>query len=47
MLDIDMFRDQDVPQDEQGIWQAFGQLRDGKNQIFDASLTESAKGLIK
>ncbi len=47
MLDIDLFRDQEVPQDEEGIWQAFGQLRQGKNQIFDASLTQRAKGLIE
>jgi uncharacterized protein (TIGR04255 family) len=47
MLDIDLFRDQDVPQDEEGIWQAFGQLREGKNQIFNASLTHKAKGLIE
>jgi len=47
MLDIDLFRDQDVPQGEQGIWQAFDELRNAKNLIFDASLTESAKGLIK
>ncbi len=47
MLDIDLFRDQDVPQEEKGIWQAFGLLREGKNQIFNASLTDKAKGLIE
>ena len=47
MFDIDLFRDTDIPQDEEGIWRAFDQLRDGKNQIFNASLTNVAKGLIE
>lgn len=47
MLDIDLYRDRDVPQDEEGIWLAFGQPREGKNQIFNASLTGKAKGLIE
>ena len=46
MLDIDLFRDQNTPQDENSIWQAFELLRDGKNQIFNLCLTEKAKGLI-
>lgn len=46
LLDIDLFRDQDVPQDEQGIWQAFEELRTAKNRIFDATLTQDAKELI-
>jgi uncharacterized protein (TIGR04255 family) len=46
MLDIDLYRDSDVPQSESEIWAAFAQLREGKNLIFNASLTEKAKGLI-
>lgn len=47
ILDIDVFRDESVPQDEQGIWYAFEDLRKGKNRIFDASITERAKGMFK
>ena len=47
MLDIDLFRDQDAPQDEIQIWETLERLREVKNQIFNSTLTEKAKELIQ
>jgi uncharacterized protein (TIGR04255 family) len=47
LLDIDIFRDTDVPGDEEGIWSFFEQLRTRKNQVFEACITEHMKELIR
>lgn len=46
ILDIDLFREVDIPEDEEGIWNLFEQLREGKNTIFKACLTPEAEALI-
>jgi uncharacterized protein (TIGR04255 family) len=46
VLDIDLFRDHDIPQDEEGIWNFFEQLHEQKNRIFESSITSSARRLF-
>ena len=47
VLDIELYREIDVPQDETGIWALFEQFRVRKNAIFRACLTERTKDLIR
>lgn len=46
LLDIDLFRNVDVPSEDEAIWEFFKQLRACKNHIFEACITEKAKELI-
>ena len=46
ILDIDLFREKDIPDSDEGIWAVFEQLREGKNKIFKACLTPDAEELI-
>lgn len=47
VLDIDLFRDQAIPQDEEWIWNYLELLRDRKDLIFNACMTDRAKELIR
>lgn len=47
VLDIDVFRDRDVPSSEDAIWSFFEQLRVRKNEIFEACITEKARRLFQ
>lgn len=47
ILDIDLFRTDDIPQDEEVIWQHFETLRARKNEIFEACITDRARELFK
>ena len=47
ILDIDLFREDDIPKDEEGIWQLFEILRVRKNEIFEACITDRARELFK
>jgi len=47
VLDIDIFRDTDVPQDDEDIWAFFAQLRGRKNAIFRGCLTERTLELFR
>ena len=47
ILDIDLFRDRNVPQEDEQIWALFEQFRIRKNHIFEMSLHESARELIR
>lgn len=47
VLDIDLFRDRDVPQDEETIWRFFETLHDEKNNIFEACITDSTRKLFE
>lgn len=40
ILDIDLFRDENVPQEEEEIWMLFEQMRDVKDEIFHACITD-------
>ncbi len=46
VLDIDLFRDSKIPNNEEAIWEYFEQLRIKKNIIFLACITERTKELI-
>ena len=46
ILDIDLFREQDIPSTEEGVWALMEQLRNDKNEIFKACLTQEAEVLI-
>jgi len=47
ILDIDLCRDHDVPQDETELWRLCEVLRVRKNQIFEACITERTRELIR
>lgn len=46
VLDIDLFRTEDLPQEEEGIWQLLETLRLRKNEFFEACITEPARELF-
>ena len=46
VLDIDLFREREIPGDEDGIWALFEELRVGKNLIFKACITPAMEDLI-
>lgn len=47
VLDIDLFRDHDVPQTEDSIWECLEQLHRAENRVFEASITEATRRLIE
>jgi uncharacterized protein (TIGR04255 family) len=47
VLDIDVFRDADLPADEEGLWRFCEELHRREGQIFEACITDRARGLIK
>jgi uncharacterized protein (TIGR04255 family) len=46
LLDIDLFRESDIPREENELWDFFEQLRVRKNEVFEACITEQMRGLI-
>lgn len=46
VLDNDLYRDADVPQDEDAVWKLFEDLRVYKNEVFESSITERARELF-
>lgn len=46
VLDIDLFRSQDLPQQEDDIWTCFEALHEGKNTIFEACITDPTRRLF-
>jgi uncharacterized protein (TIGR04255 family) len=47
VLDNDIFRVDDIPADEQGLWDFFEVLRQRKNDVFEASIANQARELFK
>ncbi len=47
VLDIDVVRQHDVPQDDDGLWAMLSQMRDAKNNAFEACITEAYRELIR
>jgi uncharacterized protein (TIGR04255 family) len=47
VLDIDLFRDKELPQNEDDLWQLCEVLRARKNKIFEACITERTRELIR
>jgi uncharacterized protein (TIGR04255 family) len=46
ILDIDLFKDQDLPNEEAAIWDYFELLRARKNLVFESSITDSMRELL-
>lgn len=46
ILDIDLFRTENPPQEEAEIWEFFEILHDRKNDVFEACITEAARKLF-
>jgi len=46
LLDIDLYSQQNMPQQSNGVWQLLDKFRDAKNRIFIACIKEDAKELI-
>ena len=47
ILDFDLFRTVDVPQDDDAMWTYFDQLRIAKNRAFEASITDATRELFR
>ena len=47
VLDIDIFRTQELPSDEEEIWRFFEILHARKNDVFEACITDRARELFK
>ena len=47
LLDIDLFQDVDLPDDEEGIWSIFELFRHRKNEIFLGCISDTMEGIIK
>lgn len=47
VLDIDLFREEEVPQDEEAIWEYFEILRVRKNELFEACITDATRELFR
>jgi len=46
ILDLDLFRQQIWKNDDEDIWQFLDKLRDRKNEVFEASITDKTRELI-
>lgn len=46
LLDIDLIRIDDIPQDENSLWELLEQLRTRKNEVFEACITERTRRLF-
>ncbi|MCO6459645.1 MAG: TIGR04255 family protein [Pirellulaceae bacterium] len=46
VLDIDLFRSQEVPQTEDDIWTCLEALHKGRNAIFEACITDPTRRLF-
>ncbi len=47
VLDIDLYRDQDLPQKEDDIWDLLEQLHVRKNEIFEGCITDRTREIIR
>ncbi|BDA70601.1 hypothetical protein RIVM261_074460 [Rivularia sp. IAM M-261] len=46
LLDLDLFLEHDIPNDEVGIWGILEQMHEQKNKAFEACITERTRELI-
>jgi uncharacterized protein (TIGR04255 family) len=47
LLDIDLFRDTGLPENEEELWAFAEVMRDRKNQVFEACITDHMRELIR
>jgi uncharacterized protein (TIGR04255 family) len=45
-LDIDVWRQVDVPQKDNDVLELLGKMRDAKNQLFETFITDKARDLF-
>jgi len=46
LLDIDVFRETEIPPDEDKLWTMIATFRDEKNAVFETSITDAARALF-
>lgn len=46
LLDIDVFRESDIPGDEESLWMMIENFRNDKNEIFESSITDASRALF-
>jgi uncharacterized protein (TIGR04255 family) len=47
IVDLDLFRITDVPQDEDSVWASFEKLHVRKNEVFEACITDETRELFR
>ena len=47
ILDIDLFREDNVPQDDESLWTLLSVMRDRKDEAFEACITDKSRELFK
>jgi len=47
ILDIDVFRTDNLPSEETALWAMFSELRYAKNRVFEACITDKARDLFQ
>jgi uncharacterized protein (TIGR04255 family) len=47
VLDIDIFRTDDLPSEEAALWAVVEQLRNAKNKVFEGCITDKARELFR
>jgi uncharacterized protein (TIGR04255 family) len=47
IVDIDVSRDTGLPEDDDGLWSYISSLRDVKNRVFEACITDKTRALFK
>jgi uncharacterized protein (TIGR04255 family) len=47
VLDIDLFREVDIPQEPEGLWSLFDELRHKKDEIFLGCITDRMREAFK
>jgi uncharacterized protein (TIGR04255 family) len=47
ILDVDLFKESEIPQNDEGLWALFEQLHVKKNEIFEACITDRTRELIR
>ena len=47
VLDLDLFRDKDLPAGDDDIWQLLDQFRMKKDEVFEACITQKTREIIK
>lgn len=47
ILDIDLFREVDIPDNDDAIWDIFDRFRIRKNEVFEASITKQMREVIR
>jgi uncharacterized protein (TIGR04255 family) len=46
ILDLDVSREHDLPSDDASLWSAISTIRDKKNEIFEACITDKTRALL-